>query len=252
MIGDVSTTTHFPITKFHYKIQWISNVHYHFAQWSLWVQEGKSYNICLIYKKKQCFPILTQLLTSANFGDISTMAKICKSFSVPAIAIVCIFFSSVAFADRYSSTSSPLEPTIRTYKDRNSKDQINIYLGDQFIVDYTLKWNHRGEQLKNVALLNVTQSVTGISTDVNIVLTRADNSLFTVTSVSPVTAKFGRSATVLSSSSNCRDSNSRTYVTEFYVQNNANEIIPLSNVRHECMQMFRNSGWRSNINKYTK
>lgn len=146
------------------------------------------------------------------------MAKICTSISVVATATFCLCFCSFAFAG---------QATVSTYKDGNSKNQLNIYQGDQFILDFSLKWFQRGEEFKDVELLNLTQSVTGIPEDVNIVLTRAVNSLYTVTSVSPVTFKYGRSATVLSSSAMYP----RQYATEFYVQNSANATIPLRNLR---------------------
>lgn len=154
------------------------------------------------------------------------MARISSSLSVLGVVIVCILFSSVASA----ASSTYGDVTVKAIKDTRSKNQLNIYEGDQFIVDFELKRSYRGDyvrEFKDVVLLNVTQTVSDISSVTNVILTRTEDSLYTVTSVSPVISKFGRNATVLSSS----DFAVTKYRTEFSVHNSANETIP---IKHAC------------------
>lgn len=121
---------------------------------------------------------------------------------------------------------SMFDGTFATYGDANvipykncvTKHQVNIFLGDQFVVDFKLR-SSRVDEFNDVAGINITQSIPGISTDVTVILTRAENYLFNVTAISPVSSIYGRSATTLSKSA----FDPVKYVTHLTVWNSTNE-----------------------------
>lgn len=110
--------------------------------------------------------------------------------------------------------------TVILYKDAVAKHQLNIFLGDQFIVEFKLR-SSGVDEYNDIASLNITQSVQGISTNVTVLLKRVENYLFNVTSVSPDTSINGRSATTLTKSVNVPFN----YVTDLAVRNSGNETL---------------------------
>uniref|UniRef100_A0A8D8U7B2 Uncharacterized protein n=1 Tax=Cacopsylla melanoneura TaxID=428564 RepID=A0A8D8U7B2_9HEMI len=118
------------------------------------------------------------------------------------------------------------------FKDGSSKKQLNVFEGDLFLVEFTLRRSGRDEAV-DIYQLNVTQSVKGLSEDknVNFILKRVENNLFNVTSVNPVNKLGG---TVVSASVN----HPHKYITELEVSNSEDKALSTTNMRKIVLSSY--------------
>ncbi|KAL1458918.1 hypothetical protein WDU94_010942 [Cyamophila willieti] len=146
-------------------------------------------------------------------------------------------------------SANPLygDATVILYKDAAYKKQLNLYLGDQFLVDVFLRRSGLDEYV-DINHLIVSQSVKGVheNNTVTFELERIENYLFNVTNVYPVHEVGGSSQTVVSASAY----RPFTFLTSLEVSNSRNTTLSNSNILRIVLNSYRivtNSGIQVNI-----
>lgn len=164
--------------------------------------------------------------------------SISLSFVLVAAALISMLHVQHVTARRRSNGDA----TLTLYKDAAPKQQLNIFLGDQFIVDVKLRSGGVG-QYNDLSFLNITQYLKQSALDTNptatgnvtAVLERVENNLFNVTSVSPVNVACGGNATTLSRTVNYP----HNYVTDLTLRNGQNATLTTSKVLRLVLSSHR-------------
>jgi hypothetical protein len=166
-----------------------------------------------------------------------------------ALSCACLLLISVfsILPITFSARTVYGDGVVYLYKDSIAKEQLNIYEGDQFILDFKLR-SASVEGYNDISFLNITQNIKDLSADkyITVILRRVENYLFNVTSVSPVHVTDGGNDTVLSRSAQWPS----IYATSLNVRNSQNETLALRNIYRIVVSAFRivsNSGIRVEI-----
>uniref|UniRef100_A0A8D8UNH1 Uncharacterized protein n=1 Tax=Cacopsylla melanoneura TaxID=428564 RepID=A0A8D8UNH1_9HEMI len=147
------------------------------------------------------------------------------SISSYVLLISCILqltLSCSPFWRRYQDTKVIL------YEDASIKKQVNLYPGDLYLVDVTLRKPGLHEYV-DISRINVAQSIRDVSEDENVTfeLERIENYVYNVTYVYPVSQLGGRNHTVVSAS----DNPPNRCLTRIWVRNSRSDILSNKNIR---------------------